>query len=135
MIPEAAGNNNFDFELEQQPTETYHLRFDTKGMGGYADGLDAMKQAVYKILLTERYQYAIYSWNYGVELADLMGQPMPFVYSEIKRRITEALLWDDRITEVDNFAFSHIKGAVHTTFDVTTTEGTFQAEKEVPYSV
>lgn len=87
MIPAGSSVADFDFEVEQQPTYTYNLRFDTDGMGGFNDGMVAMRQAVYKILLTERYQYAIYSWNYGVELADLFGQPLPFVYSEIKRRM------------------------------------------------
>ncbi|MFQ8776837.1 MAG: DUF2634 domain-containing protein [Roseburia sp.] len=27
-----------------------------------------MKQAIYNILNTERYQYIIFSWDYGVEL-------------------------------------------------------------------
>lgn len=128
MIPVQSDSLEFDFEVEQQPTYTYNLRFDTEGMGGFHGGLEAMRQAVCKIILTERYQYVIYSWNYGVELADLFGQPIPFVYSELKRRITEALLWDDRITNVDNFVFTHNRGRVLATFDVTTTEGSFQAE-------
>lgn len=36
------------------------------------DGMEAVKQAVYKILQTERYKYVIYDWNYGVELEDLL---------------------------------------------------------------
>lgn len=79
MIPAQADSLEYDFEVEKQPSYTYNLRYDTEGMGGFLDGLEAMRQAVYKIMMTERYQYAIYSWNYGVELADLFGQPIPFV--------------------------------------------------------
>ena len=47
--------------------------------------LVAVKQAVYKIIMTERYQYIMYSWNYGVELLDLFGEPVTYVCPELKR--------------------------------------------------
>ena len=66
-----------DFEIETQPTRTYALRFDGYPCsGGKLDGLEAMKQAIFLILQTERFQYAIYSWNYGIELNALLGQTM-----------------------------------------------------------
>ena len=71
----------------------------------YIDGLEAVKQSIFKIIMTERYQYIMYSWNYGIELVDLFGEPISYVCPELKRRISEALLWDDRIKGVDNFIF------------------------------
>lgn len=132
MIPNQADNAKLDFEIEAQPTRTYYLHTDTGRVLGFCDGLEAMRQAVYKILQTERYEYVIYSWSYGVEFADLFGKPIPFVYSEIKRRVSEALLRDDRITNVDNFQFSQGRGKVHATFDVTTAQGVIQTERTVP---
>ena len=79
----------------------------------------------------ERYEYLIYSWNYGIELNDLYGQPIPFVLPELKRRITEALLQDTRITGVDNFSFETTKGKVHAIFTVSTIYGDVEAEKVV----
>ncbi|MGL5511644.1 MAG: DUF2634 domain-containing protein, partial [Sporomusa sp.] len=102
---------------------------------GNVDGLEAIQQAVYKILNTERYQYVIYSWNYGIELADLFGRPIPYVYSELPRRITEALTYDDRISNVTNFELSHNKNDVLAKFTVVTVAGTFDAEKGVTISV
>ena len=44
-----------DFEIESQPTRTYALRFDGYPCsGGKLDGLEAMKQAIFLILQTER---------------------------------------------------------------------------------
>ena len=44
-----------DFEIETQPTRTYALRFDGYPCsGGKLDGLEAMKQAIFLILQTER---------------------------------------------------------------------------------
>lgn len=55
---------------------------------GKTDGTEAVKQAVLKILNTERYGYEIYTWDYGVELQDLYGQPMPYVLSELEDRLS-----------------------------------------------
>ena len=64
-----------------------------------------MEQAIYKIIRTERYKYIIYSWNYGIELEDLFGMPVEYCIVELERRISEALLQDNRITAVHSFEF------------------------------
>jgi hypothetical protein len=132
MIPSA---NNFlqsSFEIQSQPSKTYKMNIDEETIvGNITDDLEAIKQAIYKILNTERYQYLIYSWDYGIELQDLFGEQLPYVYPELKRRITEALLADDRITDVSNFEFTHKRGEVSATFKVTTIYGSIDAEKVV----
>ena len=134
MIPSTTGFLDKAFEIEEQPGFTYKMQTDQKLVRGYTDGLEAVKQAVYKILMTERYQYIMYSWNYGIELQDLFGEPVTYVCPELKRRITEALLWDDRITAVDNFAFDFPqKGVVHVAFTVHTIFGNVQADREVNF--
>lgn len=114
-----------------EPSHTYDVdfRMDSQ-IRSYADKLRAMEQAIYKIINTERYQYIIYSWNYGIELQDLFGQPIPYVYAELQRRIEEALLNDDRITKVYNFEFTNNGGDVMTEFDVDTIYGTLQGVKK-----
>ena len=74
----------------------------------------------------------IYSWDYGVELSDLIGEPVSYVLPEIKRRITEALTQDDRITDVSGFEFdTSKKGVVQVAFQVETAMGSVQSEIEV----
>lgn len=68
-----------------------------------------MKQTIYCILNTERFEHLIYSWNYGIELKNLIGESSTYVVPELQRVITEALLQDDRIEEVNNFNFEIIK--------------------------
>lgn len=132
MIPSVSSYLNSDVETaERQPSKTYKMNIDDENIISTTDNLTAMEQAIYKILNTERYQYVIYSWSYGIELADLFGQPLPYVYPELKRRITEALLADDRISAVDNFTFSHKRGEVSCTFDVTTISGVITVTKAV----
>ena len=134
LTPDSINDVVADVDAWQQPSYTFRLNYETNGqVNGYCDELEAVRQAIYKILNTERYQYLIYSWNYGIELADLFGQPIPYVYAEIQRRITEALLQDDRITDVYDFDFSNTGGDVLCKFSVKTRYGVItNLEKGVP---
>lgn len=119
-------------EIKEAPTLTYKMDSKQEKITGRAEGLDAVKQAVYKILQTERYEYPVYSGDYGIELKDLYGQPVSYVCPELERRITEALLWDSRIESVDNFRFdTSKKGVVTVSFTVGTVFGEIGTEKEV----
>lgn len=108
------------------PTRTYKISDDGKRIIGYTDGIDAMKQAVRLILKTERYEYIIYSWDYGVELKTLYGEDMGYVMSELKRRISEALMTDVRILDVTDFKFGKIGNELSVKFVVHTEFGTFE---------
>lgn len=131
MIPKINLSND-NIEITEQPTMTYRMDREKEYIKGKTDDIEAMKQAVYKILMTERYGSIIYSGNYGIELADLFGQPVSYVCPELERRITEALLWDRRIESVDNFQFDLSKrGIVSVRFNVQTVFGSFETEREV----
>jgi hypothetical protein len=107
---------------------------DVSGMdriSGYIDDIDAVIQTIYLILSIERYEFIIYSWDYGVELVDLFGKPMPYVISELPRRIKEALIQDDRILDVVDFEFERNGKRLHTTFNVISTVGNISTALEV----
>lgn len=115
------------------PNKTYRMRIEEERvMGTVTDSIAAVRQAAYKILNTERYKHIIYSWNYGVELQDLFGKPIPYVLPEIPRRIREALIQDDRITDVTDFDLSYTKtGDVLAKFTIHTIYGTMEGSREV----
>lgn len=132
MIPDIASEWMDGTLLEEQPSHTYAMNDQHNRITGTCDGLEAMRQAIYKILNTERYECPIYSWNYGVECKELYGKPMSYCVPEIERRITEALLQDDRIRKVTDFQFSFPdKNSIHTSFTVLTTKGTIPSERTV----
>ena len=134
MIPRVNDDNDgldIEFEEERQPSKTYKLDLVRKRIVGYVDGREAVEQAIYKALSTERYDHLIYTWNYGAEIAKLFGKPIPYVYSELKRLITEALTHDDRIESVDAFLFSNKKNKVSVSFTAHTIEGEIEAQTEV----
>ena len=127
-----------DFEVETEPSLTYAMKIsqeisEDSIFVGRADDVKAIEQAIIKIINTERYEYEIYSWDYGVELQDLYGKPMPYVMSEVKQRVIEALTADDRIESVDDFTVKRTgKHTLHLTFTVTTVqEDEFEMESEV----
>lgn len=129
MIPEIADDLQTDLEELVEPDKNYQI-VDNR-IVGTVDGIDAVKQAVFLILNIERYDYPIYSWDFGVELKDLVGQDIDYVMAEVKRRITEALLQDDRIEDVNDFEFEVDKSKVHVTFTVYVNYGSFEQEMEV----
>lgn len=134
MIPSTNTILSQDLEVETLPSKNYKMQIEHDVINGFCDELEAMKQVVFKILNTERYQYIIYSWNYGIELLDLYGEPVTYVCPELERRITEALVQDDRIDSVDSFVFDVLeKRKVKVTFTVHTIFGGIEAEKVVNF--
>lgn len=119
-------------DIPKQPSRNYRMLIESSRIFGVCDGRKAMEQVIYKILNTERYRYVVYSWNYGIELLDLFGMPVDYVCPVLEKRISEALLQDDRIMEVNNFVFdTSRKGKVCASFTVVSDVGEIRAEKEV----
>lgn len=131
MIPQGTALVTAVTEEVQQPSRTYRIDLINKRVRGMVDGLDAVKQAVYKILRTERFWYLIYDFNYGVELDRLVGSNPLFIESELTRRITEALKQDDRILRIENMVVTINGDSLLAEFTVVTKFGDFRAEREV----
>ncbi len=129
MIPKSSINIELSPEESIETSRTYKL--SGYKIQGYVDGLEALKQAIYKVLNTERYEYPIYSFNYGIELENLIGKDPAYVQIELKRRIRECLLRDDRITEADNFKFEFNGDQLKCTFDVHSIYGDLTVSREV----
>lgn len=136
MIPKYENYNDglededvLDFILETEPSLTYAMRLDEDEAEdcifvGKTDDTGAVRQAITKILNTERYENEIYSWDYGIELQDLFGMSMIYVMSEIELRIRDALLADDRLADVGEFEVVRTgKRTLHCEFTVITVLG------------
>ncbi len=102
---------NFDNEyLEQeieivlQPGFTHKMLIEEERVKGYTDGEEAIKQFIYKCINTEKGIYPIYP-NFGVKKRDLFGKPKNYAFVVLTRRITDALMLDDRIEDVYEFKY------------------------------
>ncbi len=125
MIPKTIKINT---EKTEQPSLTYKVDFNSNKIIGKTDKLGAVEQAVFLLLKTERSYSKIYK-DYGIKTADLIGKDIYLVIAELKRRIKEALLEDNRVTEVSNFKFTENEGNLLVEFDVKTIYGNFHAKE------
>jgi len=130
MIPANGTISGAATEAAQQPSRTYRLDIPKGRIAGMTDGLNAVKQAVFKILQSERFRYAIYSSDYGHELNSLIGGSPEYVRSEVSRLIQEALLQDDRIIGIQNLQVAAVGDNLAATFTVVSDFGSFEQEVE-----
>jgi len=130
MIPQISGAIIEQIEIIPFPSFTYRLA-DGQIIGN-TDGIEAVQQAVYHILSTERYAYAIYDDNYGVELEKYIGRSFGYLEASIQNTLRDALLQDDRIIDVTVTNIEKIKtDSALVEFTVTCSRGTFGAEVNV----
>lgn len=129
MIPRTIMDTDLEIIEDIEQSKTYKVSDNT--IQGFTDNLKALEQAIYKELNTERYEYPIYSFDYGIELESLLGKDILFVKAELKRRIEECLMKDDRIESVENFAFDVKGDEMFCTFDVISIYGQLSVSQEV----
>ncbi|WP_346930288.1 DUF2634 domain-containing protein [Clostridium sp.] len=136
MIPEGnLGDLLLDIDAKTitYGSTTYGIDWITKTIPGYIDELEALKQSILCILQTERYDNLIYSYDYGTEFQDLIGEDVLYVKADIHRRIEEALLQDDRIISLENPEIKIVGENLYYTCKVNTIYGELDINKEVKY--
>ncbi|WP_022795780.1 DUF2634 domain-containing protein [Bavariicoccus seileri] len=118
-----------DEEIIDEPTKTYRV-FNNR-IAGNTNDLEAVAQAIDKILNTERFAYPIYSDNYGIEFETLIGQDYDLVNAEIERIVTEALSADERVIDIADLKLEKIadqKDSATLLFTVNTVYGQLNYE-------
>ncbi|WP_338854788.1 DUF2634 domain-containing protein [Clostridium perfringens] len=121
-----------EIEDTVQSSKTYRIDSFNGRITRKIDELEAIKQAVFKILQTERFENVIYDASYGVELVGLIGKSKEFVKSDIERIIKEALSVDERILGIENFNIvDDVKENLKIEFKVNSIYGDIKLESEV----
>ena len=119
-------------KMEETPltTPTLHKEYDFdfatgKLTGKTLEGKEALKVWIYKTLLTKRYRYIIYNWDYGQDLEEIIGQGYEkgLIVSEVERRIKDCLLINEKITSCTNFNIQLINDQLNVEFKVNTIYG------------
>lgn len=109
-----------------------HMIKDTSTLAGTINDINAVKQACFCILATEQDIHKIYDSNYGLQTFDLIGKDYSYIASELKRRIREALMQDDRINDVRDFVIERVKkDGIHLSFVVECNYGDISMDKTV----
>ncbi len=122
----------FPFMTEQVETKNndiykeYEYDINTNQLTGkILDGKAALKIWIYKALLTKRYIYPIYSWDYGQDLEELIGQGYEndYIKSEVERRVQECLMINEHIKGCHSFEVNLINDILQISFTVDTAFG------------
>ena len=120
--------------VQEIPRE-YGVDFRTGQLTGkIVDGIEAVKVWIWNCLHTERYRYAIYSWAYGVEYEQYIGEPVTdeYLQSDCQTETEEALLVNPYITGLSNFsAEMSDKTTLKIRFTAETTLGTVEVDENV----
>jgi hypothetical protein len=117
------------------PSLTYRLDWEHRRITGRIDALEAVKQAAVKVLQTERYEFLIYSTDYGTEWNLVLGKERLLVRSELQRIVSEALLQDERIRGLEDAEITFNGDHVSFSCTVVTDYGNFELRKEWDNSV
>jgi hypothetical protein len=129
MIPKASIDIQLSTSDTSEISRTYKISKNI--IQGHVDGKEALLQAIDKILNTEKYEYSIYGFSYGIELENLISKDRLYVQMELMRRFKECLMRDERIQGVENFKFNISEESILCTFDVISIYGVTTLKKEV----
>ena len=92
------GITTSEIQQYEQPTLTYCV--SGKIISGKIDGVEALKQTIHHILVTERYAFPVYSEDYGIELEKYLASDIPTIEADIEETLKDALMQDNRIVNV-----------------------------------
>ena len=99
----------------------YGLDFETGQLTGeIVEGIEAIKVWIWLCLHTQRFRWPIYSWDYGADLEQYIGQSITeeFLNADCEDEIREALLVNPFITDIEDFEASFDNGRLVISFTV-----------------
>lgn len=113
-------------EATPEVIREYEIDFTTRRLTGkIVEGVNALAVWAYLALKSKRYAHTIYSWYYGEEYTNLIGYSYSeeYLYSEVKRYITECLIENPHIIGIDNLAVIREKDLLKISFRLITDVG------------
>ena len=126
LLPNYSNGADLNTATSVMANKTFAIK-DNK-IAGFIDGKEAIRQAIFLMLNTERYKHVIYSWNYGHEVNSLIGKDRGYIEAELPRLVEECLTQDDRISDVQDFTFTFEGDSLFAEFKAMTTEGIVESE-------
>ena len=114
--------------------EEYEVDFATGLLTGrIVKGKEAVKVWIWNCLMTERFRYPIYSWDYGVEFERYIGKTLPteFLETEFADAVSEALLQNEHIQAIRDFALEKAGTKLRISLTAVTDFGNVEVEGDV----
>lgn len=120
---------------ENQVPKEYEIDFKTGQLtGNIVEGIEAIKIWIWLALQTPRYRYYVYTWDYGNEFEDLIGQGYSeeYIEAETKRMTEDSLLINKNIQGITNFAVNMENDTLTISFVANTIYGNVEfVEQEI----
>lgn len=121
-------------EVTASSIREYEVDFKSGRLTGrIVEGVDALCVWAYFALKARRYHWVIYSWGYGNEVYDLIGNSYSEEYlkSECRRYVEECLFENEHITSIEDLEVSQIKDVLRIQFRMITDVGSKEVEINV----
>ena len=123
-----------EHEDELKTPKEYEIDFSTGQLTGkIVTGKEAIKVWIWLALKTPRYRYYIYSWDYGQEFEDLIGQGYTdeYIETETQRMTEDRLLVNEHIDSITDYSMSNQNGTVTISFTANTMYGEIPFNSEI----
>lgn len=121
-------------EAQEAPSKTYRLDLDRGRIVGTIDGIEAVRQAIQKAMITPRFKCLIYDNQYGSEIEETIvakDADEDYVRATAEGFIRDALLPDSRIIDISDFEFDFIGDSAHIKFTAETIFGQTDIEEDI----
>lgn len=125
MLELFSGLENTDTEEVTQVWD-FGVDFDTGQLSGeIVYGKEALAVWCFFALQIARYRFRAFSWEYGSETEELIGQNYgrDYTEAEIKRMVNECVCCHPNITGTENFSVSFEGSKMHISFKIITDFG------------
>lgn len=117
-----------------EPYREYEIDPKTgKLTGRIIEGTEAIVVWCLLALKSKRYEYPVYSWDFGEEISEMIGNSYEpdLLRSEAKRMVEECLLVNEHITGIKDFEVIQEKDRLHIKFTIETDQGDAEVETDV----
>ena len=127
------GEEQEESQEEIKTPKEYDINFETGQLTGeIVEGKEAIKVWIWLALQTPRYRYYIYTWDYGNEFEDLIGQGnnKEYIKAEAQRMTEDCLLINENIKEITGFSLQVEKGMLYISFTAETIYGEIKLKNQ-----
>ena len=110
--------------------DTWFIDWQNKRINRLATEYEELAQTIHRALMTDRYYYPIYTWQYGSDLSNLIGtKNLAFLKGSIKKSVKDALKFEDRVINVDEVKITQTQpNGYHIAVSISTTLGVMREE-------
>lgn len=131
MLPQSNIDLSRGIVFQDQPSLTWIADPVTNRLRGRGDNWEAVRQAVEVIVNVERFKWQIYTPNFGTDYDGLLGTEPGYAASELRRRLEDAFLPDNRILGIKDYVYSFKDVSLTVTFTALTVFGDVPGSMEV----